>query len=96
MKIDNVLLKPRITEKALGKTDGTVYTFEVSTDSNKDQIRHRVEEIFNVKVSEVKTLTKKGKVKRTGRQRNHLKTQPSRKIAYVKVTTGKIDLFPKA
>lgn len=64
----SIVRKVLITEK------GTVlrelrnqYHFEVARDANKIEIKRAVETIFNVKVSEVRTMQLRGKVKRQGR-----------------------------
>jgi large subunit ribosomal protein L23 len=95
MRINDVIIKPKITEKALANAKNSVYTFEVHTNSNKNQIKEAVETIFKVVVSNVKTVSKKGKEKRVGRTMRTIQ-RPDRKIALVKVKEGKIDIFPKA
>lgn len=42
------------------------YTFIVHINANKSQIKRAVEEVFNVKVADVKTLRTMGKTKRMG------------------------------
>ena len=42
------------------------YTFRVHDDAHKTQIKQAVEELFDVKVLDVKTLSVKGKPKRRG------------------------------
>lgn len=42
------------------------YTFRVHVSANKVQIRRAVEEAFNVKVADVKTIRLEGKTKRVG------------------------------
>lgn len=42
------------------------YTFLVHTTANKVQVKRAVEEIFNVKVEDVKTMRIEGKTKRVG------------------------------
>lgn len=95
MRINDVLANPRITEKALAKAKGTVYAFEVGMNSTKDQIEAAVAAMFKVKVDSVKTLVKKGKMKRVGK-RMKPKKRGDKKIAYVTVKTGKIDVFPES
>jgi large subunit ribosomal protein L23 len=41
--------------------------FEVAKDSNKIEIRHAVQSLFNVSVTAVRTLVVRGKQKRVGR-----------------------------
>jgi len=45
----NVLISPRITEKATESAEKNRYVFEVDTKSNKNQIRVAVEEMYGVK-----------------------------------------------
>jgi large subunit ribosomal protein L23 len=63
-----------IVRRALITEKGTVlretrnqYHFEVAKDANKIEIKQAVEAIFSVKVSAVRTLQQRGKVKRQGR-----------------------------
>lgn len=94
MKINDVLIKPKITEKAMLKIKEGVYFFEVNPKASKNQIKKAVESLFNVKVKEVKVLLRKGKVRRIGRRLKE-KKMPDQKLAYVKLVEGKIDLFPQ-
>lgn len=93
MRTIDIIIKPKITEKALANAKNAIYTFEVHKNANKNQIKEAVEKIFNVKVSEIKTVIKKGKEKRVGRTMRTI-MHPDKKIALVKVKEGKIDIFP--
>jgi large subunit ribosomal protein L23 len=84
--IYNTLVRPRITEKSANISaaqHGVV--FEVHPEANKCQIKNAVEQIFNVKVEQVKTLCCKGKKKRV---RTHVGEQKSYKKAYVTLKEG--------
>lgn len=61
----DVLLAPVISEKSYGLLDANKYTFEVHPDANKTQIKMAVEKVFSVKVTDVNTLNRPGKRKRT-------------------------------
>ena len=61
----DVLLAPVISEKSYGLLDANKYTFEVHPDANKTQIKIAVEKVFSVKVTDVNTLNRQGKRKRT-------------------------------
>ena len=93
MNINNVFVKPLLTEKSIDKTAKSVYSFQVKNDANKNQIKSAAEKLFNVKVASVRTHIKKGKVKRVG-QKMKPKKRSDVKIALIKLTSGKIDLFP--
>ncbi len=87
-----LLVKPVLTEKSLNKTD--LYVFKVDNKANKSQIKETVEKVYSVKVKEVTTLVRKGKIKTVGRRR--LKKQlPTEKLAYITLSKGKIEDFPK-
>jgi large subunit ribosomal protein L23 len=61
----DILLRPVVSEKSYGLLDEGKYTFVVSTDANKTQIKQAVEEVFRVKVTGVNTLNRQGKRRRT-------------------------------
>jgi large subunit ribosomal protein L23 len=62
----DVIRKPVITEKSMAAMADKKYTFIVDIHSNKSQIKRAVEEVFNVKVENVKTARYIGKTKRVG------------------------------
>ena len=63
----DILIKPVVSEKSYASYDANVYTFLVTSDANKIEIKHAVETIFNVKVTNVNTLNRHGKRKRNRR-----------------------------
>lgn len=79
MKPHQIIKRPLLTEKSnrLKETGGTPgvdeenlepkVLFEVHSDANKIQIRQAIEELFEVKVADVRTQIVRGKVKRMGR-----------------------------
>ena len=63
-----IIRKPIITEKStLQKEKDNQLSFEVDRKANRVEIRRAVERIFNVRVTKVRTIQMKGKVKRVGR-----------------------------
>ncbi|KMT21238.1 50S ribosomal protein L23 [Clostridium cylindrosporum] len=85
MKLTNydVIIKPVITEKSMAQMADRQYTFMVHVDSNKSMIKRAVEEVFGVKVEDVKTLNYDGKLKRVGRS---IGRRASFKKAVIKLT----------
>ena len=79
----DVILRPVITEKSMAGIADKKYVFEVTTDSNKVEIRKAIEEIFKVKVSSVNTMNVRGKEKRMG---VHVGKTSARKKAIVTLT----------
>jgi len=66
MRPEDIIVKPIITEKSsTGLAEGK-YTFEVAKKATKVQIAKAVEELFQVKVTNVNTIIVKGKEKRVG------------------------------
>ena len=62
----DIIRKPVITEKSMAAMAENKYTFIVHISANKSQIKRAVEEVFNVKVADVKTSITMGKTKRMG------------------------------
>ncbi len=62
-----IIIKPIISEKSYDAIEKGKYGFEVHPDAKKSEIRCAVEEIFNVVVTKVNTMSVKGKIKRQGR-----------------------------
>ena len=94
MLINKVLIKPILTEKATNLVQNQVYMFEVDKKANKFQIKQVLEKLYKVKTGEVKIMIRKGKEKKVGKK-GLLKKTADRKIAFVKLIEGKIDLFPQ-
>jgi large subunit ribosomal protein L23 len=88
----NVIIKPLVTEKSTHQQQTrNAYAFKVHQNANKPQIKHAVEQIYNVKVVEVRTMTRKGKPRRTKFKMTH---GPDWKRAVVVLDeNSKIDLF---
>ena len=59
-----IILKPVVTEKATRLSEFNKVVFEVSSKSNKYEIKGAVEKLFSVKVKAVNIINTKGKVKR--------------------------------
>ena len=60
----NIMIKPIVTEKATALSEKlNRYTFCVSPDANKYQIKNLVEELYGVKVTSVNTMNYEGKRK---------------------------------
>ena len=59
----DVILSPVITEKATLASDKNQVMFKVARTATKPQIKEAVEKLFDVKVKNVNTLVRKGKVK---------------------------------
>ncbi|WP_373724260.1 50S ribosomal protein L23 [Bacteroides heparinolyticus] len=63
----DVVLRPIISERSMDDAQAGKYTFEVATCANKTEVKHALEEIFDVDVDKVNVISVKGKKKRMGR-----------------------------
>ncbi len=87
----DILLAPVVSEKSYGLLDENKYTFLVSPDANKTEIKIAVETVFGVKVTGVNTSNRQGKRRRT---RGGWGKRPDTKRAVVSVAEGqRIDIF---
>lgn len=88
------LLKPRMSEKAYGTAQATnTFVLDVPSELNKHEVAAAIEKQFAVKVTSVRTITRKGKTKRvmntTGkRYSNRYGVQSDLKKAYVTLAKG--------
>jgi large subunit ribosomal protein L23 len=93
-----IIKRPLLTEKSArlretgggaARPEGDTYAqqvvFEVARDSNKIEIKHAVETLFKVGVTDVRTLVVRGKQKRIGRFSGR---RPSWKKAFVTLKPG--------
>ncbi|MBQ1282699.1 MAG: 50S ribosomal protein L23 [Bifidobacteriaceae bacterium] len=87
----DIIIKPVVSEKSYANSDRGQYTFVVDPSANKVQIKQAIEEIFKVKVTNVNTLNRAGKRKRT---RTGYGRRVNQKRAIVTVAEGQtIDIF---
>ena len=87
----DILISPVISEKSYGLLDQNKYTFIVSPDATKTQIKIAVEKVFGVKVISVNTHNREGKRIRT---RTGFGRRAATKRAIVSVAAGdRIDIF---
>jgi large subunit ribosomal protein L23 len=87
-----VIVRPLVTEKStrLQHSQNT-YAFEVHREANKHQIRDAVEKLYSVKVTDVRTMNRKGKPRRT---RYRMTTTGEWKRAVVTLAeNNRIELF---
>ena len=66
MNARSVVIKPIVSEKSYALLAANKYTFRVHDEAHKTQVRQAVEEIFGVRVLDVRTMTVRPKPKRRG------------------------------
>ncbi len=79
----DAIKRPIITEKTMTDIDGRKYTFAVEANLTKPQIKASIEEIYGVKIENVRTVNVKRKPKRVGRYSGY---RSGYKKAIVKLT----------
>ncbi|KKQ02141.1 MAG: 50S ribosomal protein L23 [Candidatus Roizmanbacteria bacterium GW2011_GWA2_36_23] len=94
MLINEIIVRPILTEKATNHTKNSTYMFEVNRHANAYQIKEALTKLYQVKIKDIRVLIRKGKEKRTGK-RMKTKILPDIKIAYIVLKEGKFDLFPQ-
>ena len=66
MNSRQVIIRPIVSEKSYALLAANKYTFRIHPDAHKTQVRQAVEDIFGVRVSDVRTMSVKSKPKRRG------------------------------
>ncbi len=85
------LLQPRATEKTYLEQAKRTYAFFVTEETSKQAIKARVEKDYNVKVTDVRVLTRKGHSCRFSRGKHAYPGtafRKDRKLAYVTLAEG--------
>ena len=87
-----VIIKPLITEKSTHQqTTRNAYAFEVTAHASKPEIRKAIENLYNVKVVDVRTMNRKGKPRRNRFGVTY--TSPWKRAVVVLDENSRIDLF---
>lgn len=98
MVAEDIIIKPVLTEKAFisMKTkegeDTKKYVFIVAPSATKTEIKQAVEKIFNVQVESVNTVTRKGKLKRMGRNEGYT-AKTKKAVVQLKKDSKAIEYF---
>jgi len=88
----NVIIKPLVTEKSTHlQTTRNSYAFQVHPEANKSQIKQAVEKLYDVKVTDVRTMNRKGKPRRAKYKMS--KTSDWKRAIVVLDENSRIELF---
>lgn len=87
MNANQIIRRPLVTEKStlLRDSGANVIAFEVAPSANKIQVKQAVEELFKVKVEDVRVFNVRGKVKRMGKWQGRRRDW---RKAYVRLKAG--------
>jgi large subunit ribosomal protein L23 len=87
----DVIIRPVVSEKSYAGLEQNTYTFLVDPRANKTEIKEAVQAIWSVQVVSVRTLNRRGKVKRRRFTRGK---RPDQKRALVTLAEGdRIEIF---
>ena len=87
----DVIIRPMVSEKSYAGLENNKYTFLVHESANKTEIKEAVQTIWSVRVTEVNTINRKGKMKR---YRYTEGKRPDQKLAVVTLAEGdSIEIF---
>ncbi|MHA7836284.1 MAG: 50S ribosomal protein L23 [bacterium] len=92
MNLHDVIQQPLITEKSnIAREEQNIATFRVDPAATKHEIRRAVEQLFEVKVENVRTMKQPGKKRRVGK---FVGRRPAWKKAIVELAEGQtIEFF---
>ncbi|MAG32053.1 MAG: 50S ribosomal protein L23 [Deltaproteobacteria bacterium] len=86
MNLHDVIQRPIVTEKSsIAREEANIATFRVDPAATKLDIRRAVEQLFEVKVKDVRTMQQPGKKKRVGKR---VGQKPAWKKAIVELAEG--------
>jgi len=87
----DIVIRPIVSEKSYAGLERNTYTFLVDPRANKTEIKEAIQQIWNVRVLNVSTMNRVGKVKRT---RLSTGKRPDQKRAVVTLAEGdSIEIF---
>lgn len=84
-----------VTEKSTQLIEKNTYMFQVHPEATKTQIETLLKKMYQVEISQIRILNRKGKKKRVGRRMVSIE-RPDKRVAYVTVSKGTINVIPKA
>ena len=90
--IQDIIVRPVITENSMMMIEAKKYVFEVAKDATKPEIAKAVAEMFGVEVDCVNTINMKKKPKRMGYNRGYTKAW-KKAIVTLKADSKTIEFF---
>ena len=89
--ISDILIKPLMTEKSASLNQTQCYVFEVSSSSTKNEIKDAIQKFFNVKVKDIRTSIKPGKIVKKGGKA--VGKRSKQKKAFITLKEGSIEFI---
>ena len=92
-QLENIIIRPIITEKSLADAAKNVYSFVVNEKANKMEIKRAIETLFKVNILAIHTKIRKGKTRNSGKKRIKISITPIKQAIVRTKPDQKIDLF---
>jgi large subunit ribosomal protein L23 len=87
-----IIQRPLVTEKSTFQANRrNTYAFRVHLRASKPEIKQAIEQLYNVKVTDVRTLVRKGKSRRT--KTGYISTGDWKRAVVVLDEGSKIELY---
>ena len=93
LNMNNIIIRPLITEQSMKGVDSGKYSFAVARFTTKTAIKNAIKKLFGVNVVAVSTSVVKGKTKRVGAKRQEIKQSIWKKAIITLKKGEKIGLF---
>ncbi len=93
MNLQDVIIRPLITEKSMRSVDAGKYSFEIAKTATKYDVKNALKERFNVTVVSVTTTTTKGKKRRVGARRQEISVADLKKAVVTLKKGEKLGMF---
>ena len=94
MRISDILIQPKISEKAMKEAQNGKYTFIVNPKANSKDIKYALKEIYNVESVNVHLINTHGGKRRNIKDRKQFKFLPKVKKAIILLSKGQsIDIY---
>lgn len=93
MKLEEIIVRPLITEKLMAATGAGQYAFQVDVRASKRQIMDAVRLFFKVDPIKVRTMRVKGKARRSMKTRKEARLADWKKVIVTIKPDQKIDVF---
>lgn len=92
MAVQDIVLRPIVTEKSMAGIKNKKYTFEVAPHATKIDVAKAVEILFGVKVAKVNTVHVRGHLRRQGKTQGYTKAW-KKAIVTLKPDSKSIEFF---
>ena len=88
----DIIIKPVISERSMDDAQARKYTFKVALGANKTEVKHALEEIFEVDIEKVNIMNVRAKKKRQGRT-SGMTSRSKKAIVTLKEGSKEIEFF---